>query len=280
MPTPRRIDAHQHFWVLSRGDYSWLTPAAGILYRDYLPEHLQPHLQANGIEATVLVQAAPTVAETEFLLELSDRYPFIAGVVGWLDLEGDDFPRQLERLQRHPNFKGVRPMLQDLPDDAWILRPRVQEALRLLAEREVAFDFLVFPRHLPHVVTTLEAIPGLRAVIDHLAKPPIARGELEPWRTWLARVAQFPGVMCKLSGMVTEADHQQWRPEHLAPYVHHALDLFGPDRVMFGSDWPVCLLAASYDRVVAALREALGSRLTPELDDALFGGNAARFYRL
>lgn len=276
----RRIDAHQHYWRLSRGDYGWLKPELGVLYRDYMPADLEPHLREHNIQATVLVQAAPTLAETEFMLQLSDCHDSIAGVVGWLDLEADDFGHVLDALRRHPKFKGVRPMLQDLADDRWILRPNVLRSLELLAERDIPIDFLTFPRHLPHLVTVLQKVPNLRGVVDHLSKPAIAKRELQPWQDWLAEVAQFPSVWCKLSGMVTEADHRTWRYEDFVPYVEHALRVFGPNRVMFGSDWPVCLLAASYGQVIDVLRAALGKELIPQLEAAVFGENAARFYRL
>lgn len=273
-----RIDAHHHFWKLDRGDYGWLKPSHGVLYRDYLPADLRPHLKQHRIDRTILVQAAPTIAETEFMLRLADQEEFIGGVVGWLDLEAPDFAAQLGRLARHPKFVGIRPMLQDLPDHQWIRRPAVQQALAAVEESGTRFDFLTLPRHLPFVIETLSEHPRLRAVIDHLSKPEIMHRALDPWREHMAQVASFPNVMCKLSGMITETDRANWRPADLAPYVEHVVGVFGADRVMFGSDWPVCLLAGSYDRVIGALREALGSRLTPQVEAAVFGENAARFY--
>jgi L-fuconolactonase len=228
----------------------------------------------------VLVQAAQTEAETDFLLDIASRTDFIAGVTGWLDLAEPDFPERLARYRRHPKFVAVRPMLQELPDDAWILRPAVLRNLRHLAELKFPFEFLTFPRHLPHVVRALEQTPGLHAVIDHLSKPPIASGELEPWASLIRRVADFPDVHCKLSGMVTEADHARWSPDSLAPYVNHVGDVFGVDRLLFGSDWPVCRLAAEYSEVVNALRTVLGERLGPQELEKVFGGNAERFYAL
>jgi L-fuconolactonase len=275
-----RVDAHQHFWKVERGDYGWLTPDLGVLYRDYLPADLQPHLDALKVDKTVLVQAAPTVEETDFLLDLYDETPFVAGVVGWLDLESPQFPEQLERYRQRPGFLGVRPMLQDLPDDRWILRPQVLENLTCLAAAELPLDLLVKPRHLPVVLELLESLPELRAVVDHAAKPFIAQGLLEPWREQMSRIAAFPRVMCKLSGLITEADHQNWQTDHLRPYVHHAVQAFGADRVMFGSDWPVCLLAGSYRDVHDALVKALPDGLSAAEWEAVFGENAVRFYRL
>lgn len=275
-----RIDAHQHYWKLDRGDYGWLTPESGPIYRDYLPPDLKPHLDQCGIGRTVAVQAAPTVDETRFLLSLADQWGSIAGVVGWLDLESSTFERDLEELCAHPKFKGIRPMIQDLPKDDWIIQPRVLDALKFVAEKGIAFDFLTYPRHLPLVVQVLEQVPGLRSVIDHISKPPIARGQLQPWADRLKEVAMHPNVYCKLSGMITEADHKNWKPEDLKPFVDHALEVFGPERVMYGSDWPVCLLAGSYEQVYRTLANLLEGRLDAAEEAAVFGGNAARFYRL
>lgn len=274
------IDAHHHLWKVSRGDYHWMTPAMPLLERDYLVEDLEPHLRKAGVGRTVLVQAAATEAESDFLLDLASRTDFVAGVTGWLDLADPEFPRRLARYRQHPKYVAVRPMLQDLRDDAWILGPSVLRNLRHLAELKFPFEFLTFPRHLPHVLRALEATPGLHAVIDHLSKPPIASGALEPWASLIGRVAEFPDVHCKLSGMVTEADHARWSPDSLAPYVNHAVDVFGSGRLMFGSDWPVCRLAAEYGEVVNALRTILGARLGPQELDQVFRGNAERFYGL
>ncbi len=275
-----RIDAHQHYWKVSRGDYGWMSPDMTVLYRDYQPSDLEPHLKANGIDRTVVVQAAPTVAETEYLLDLADQHDTIAGVVGWLDLESDRFERDLERLMKRPKFVGIRPMIQDLPDDAWMLRPDVTKNLAAMAERGVAFDFLIHPRHLESAAKLIRLTPGLKCVVDHIAKPDIKNGTLDPWREGIARLAEHPNVYCKLSGMVTEADHAAWTVDDLRPFALHALECFGYERVMFGSDWPVCLLAATYDQVVDACREILSDGLTPERERAVFGENAARFYGL
>lgn len=274
------VDAHHHLWKVSRGDYDWMSPDMPVLARDYLIEDLEPHLRKAAVARTVLVQAAQTEAETDFLLELASQSDVIAGVTGWLDMGDPGFPARLEHYRRHPKFVAVRPMLQELDDDAWILRPVVLENLRHLAALKFPFEFLTFPRHLPHVFQALEAVPGLHAVIDHLSKPPIASGELEPWASLIARVARFPNVYCKLSGMVTEADHARWSPDSLAPYVHHVVDVFGVDRLMFGSDWPVCRLAAEYAEVVNALRTVLSTRLGPPDIDKIFRVNAERFYGL
>lgn len=275
-----RIDSHQHFWKVSRGDYSWMKPEMKILYRDYLPEDLKPSLETHQIDKTVLVQAAPTVAETEFLLDLAEQHHLIAGVVGWLDFESNDFPSMFELYSRQASFVGVRPMLEELPDDDWILRSRVLDSLRIIAQLDFPFDFLVRPRHLPHVAKALEEIPGLRAVIDHIAKPEIKAQKFEPWKSQIRELAQHKNLYCKLSGMITEADHDSWKPEHLQPYVEHILECFGPERVMYGSDWPVCLLAGSYDRTIGALETVLNPHLDPASLQGVYGDNAARFYKL
>lgn len=275
-----RIDSHQHYWQVSRGDYHWMTPDLPVLYRDYLPADLRPLLNEGGIQKTILVQAAQTTAETDFLLQLAKADDSIAGVVGWLDMESPEFPTQFERYRNNPQFIGLRPMLQDLPDDDWIVRPRVLDALRLVADADFPFEFLTYPRHLPFVLKVLESLPSLRVVLDHISKPEIRLGKQEPWRTWIAQVAQHPNLLCKLSGMITEADHQRWSPNDLRPYVDHIVQCFGTDRLMFGSDWPVCLLAGSYRQTIAALKELLPSNLTEADDQKIFGENAEHFYKL
>lgn len=273
-----RIDAHQHYWKLSRGDYGWLTPDMGVLYKDYLPADLEPILERHNIDRTVLVQAAPTVAETDFMLSLAATHESIGGVVGWLDMADPGFPRLFEEYRQRPAFVGIRPMLHDLSDDAWVIQPVVLDNLRMLAAHDFPFDFLVRPQHLPHVLHVLEQVPNLRAVIDHIAKPLIKDQVFEPWGAQLSAIAQHENIYCKLSGMVTEADHDNWTPEDLKPYVAHTVECFGLERVLFGSDWPVSLLAARYDDVIGALEEILAPGLDEDSRAQVFGGNAARFY--
>lgn len=274
------VDAHHHLWQVGRGDYDWMSPDVPVLARDYLAEDLRPVLRRAGVDRTVLVQAAQTEAETDFLLLLAAQADFVAGVVGWLDFEDAAFPAKLEALMRRPKFVGLRPMLQDHADDGYVLRPAVLANLRHLAAAGAAFDILTFPRHLPFVLRMLDAVPDLRAVVDHLSKPPVASGRLEGWAGDMALIAAHPGVFCKVSGLVTEARHQDWAPGDLAPYVRHVLDVFGADRLMFGSDWPVCLLAASYAEVMNAARGILDPLLDAEGMAKVFGGNAVSFYRL
>ncbi|MFB9330393.1 amidohydrolase family protein [Paenibacillus aurantiacus] len=275
-----RIDAHQHYWKLSRGDYSWISPEMSVLYRDYLPADLQPDLQRHRIEKTIVVQAAATLAETEYLLELAECDESIAGVVGWVDMFNPSYVHAYERFAGHPKFAGFRTMLQDLADSSVILDRGYMEALSFFERRGTPIDLLVKTPQLDALIEALGQVPRLHAVIDHLAKPHIAEGVLEPWRTQMAKIGAMPNIYCKLSGMVTETDHQNWTPEQLEPYIRHVLEQFGPDRVMFGSDWPVCLLAGSYTDVMHALERALPEHWTQTEREKLFGGNAATFYRM
>lgn len=280
--TPR-IDAHQHFWRLDRGDYDWLTPALGRIHRDYLPDDLLPELRKAGIDRTVLVQAAGTVAETRFMLELADRRPFIAGVVGWAPLDRPEAVETIEALAAHAKLVGFRPLVQDLPDDAWLLDDRLRVPIRTIAARGLAFDALVKPRHLPHLLRFLDRYPDLRVVVDHGAKPEIPAfgerwsGEAD-WRRLMTEIARRTGVCCKLSGLVTEAKGT-WTKDRLRPYVDHLLEAFGAERLIFGSDWPVLELASDYGRWHDTARDLL-SALTEAERAAVFGGNAMRFYRL
>lgn len=275
------VDAHHHVWRPARGDYGWMDAAPEVLLRDYMPEDLAPSLRRFGVTRTIAVQAAQTRAETDFLLDIASRTEFVAGVVGWLDMEAADFETQLAHYTGQPKFVGLRPMLQDLNDDAWILQPKVLRSLATIAESGLAFDFLTYTRHLAHVEEALRMVPTLRAVIDHLAKPPIASGALDAWRDAIKRISRFENVSCKLSGLITEAVNPGWpgwRVADLEPVVHHAVSCFGPDRLIFGSDWPVCRVAGDYGDVLASTMLALPREL--RADTRIFAGNARRFYRL
>lgn len=274
------IDAHQHFWQLKRGDYNWLKPHMSALYRDFMPDDLRPHLEACHISGTVVVQAAPTVEETAFLLDLAEAEPFIKGVVGWLDFESKTFERDYQRFRKRAKFVGVRPMLQDLPKDDWILQDVVMERVKLLAADAFPIDILVFPRHLPYIIKLLECVPNLRGVIDHLAKPDILHQAIEPWRSYMSEIATYQNVFCKLSGMVTEADHEHWTVRDFMPYVAHVLRVFGAKRLMFGSDWPVCREAATYEEVYDLAGKLLAAQATQEECGYVFGRTAIEFYNL
>jgi L-fucono-1,5-lactonase len=271
------LDTHQHYWRTDRSDYGWLVPELTALYRNFLPEDLQPILQAEGVGQTIVVQAAATTGETEFLLDLAEQHEFIAGVVGWLDLDCDDFPKSLAAMRQHPKLVGLRPMIQELDDD-WILRPTVLRNLIHLEEERFPIDLLLLPSQLPFALEAMHSVPDLRAVIDHLAKPPIKYAQLEPWASDLQKLSTFPQMHCKLSGLVTEADPQNWTPADLNPYVQHALQCFGDTRLMFGSDWPVCNLVATYAEVLAALRECLGHDFDPVALERIFSTNGRNFY--
>ena len=277
----RRIDAHHHVWRPERGDYGWLkpTPALLPLCRNFCLDQLAPELDAAGVEATVLVQAAPTVAETHYLLDIARRSNGrVQGVVGWVDLTASDAVAVLHDLVADPLLKGVRPMLQDLADPAWIARSELQPALSALPELGLRFDALVTPRQLRPLLAMLERHPDLAAVIDHCAKPAIAAGGWQPWAGDLAAIARRSAACCKLSGLVTEAG-PGWTVDALRRYVDHVLESFGASRVIWGSDWPVLTLAASYAAWVAAC-DALLAGLGGSERDAIFSGNARRFYAL
>ncbi len=272
-----RIDAHQHFWRPSRGDYGWLTPEAHpAICRKFLPPDLRPLLEDAGVEATVLVQAAPTVAETDYLLSLADETPFVAGVVGWADLEAADAPARIEALAQKPKLLGLRPMLQDLEDDGWIARPSVAPALDAIEAAGFRFDALVTPRHLPHLARCLAARPDLKVVIDHGAKPDIAAGALDDWAQQLRAIAADTAAYCKFSGLVTEAGGK-WTEEDLKPYVDVLLAAFGPARLMWGSDWPVVNEAGGYAAWHSAAW-ALTEGCSRTERDLIFGGAAQAFY--
>ena len=273
------IDSHQHFWQLGRFDYPWMNSSLGVLYRDYFPDQLEPILARNGVGKTVLVQASNSVEESRWLLKLADEYAFIGGVVGWVDLISDDVNRQLDELVSHPKFKGVRHLVESEPADDWLVQPQVLRGLKRLSTYGVSYDLLVHTRHLKHIQKVVDACPDLKLVIDHMAKPPIASGEIETWRQELRQVAANEQINCKLSGLVTEANWTSWTTSDLRPYVDCALELFGSSRLLFGSDHPVCLLAASYELVLASFRELL-NELSGDEQQKIFGRNAAEFYGL
>lgn len=240
-----RIDGHQHFWRRERGDYGWLTPALRPIYRDYLPEDLAPQLARAGIGRTVLVQAAPTVAETEFLLALAANTSFVAGVVGWADFDGDTAPDTIARLAQNPLLLGLRPMIQDIPDTKWMLAERLAPAFEAMLDHGLVFDALVKPPHLPALLELTQRYPDVPMVLDHGGKPPIASGNLDAWKRDVAQLARESAMVCKLSGLVTEASGAE--AAALAECVGHLLECFGPERLLWGSDWPVCELRCSYE---------------------------------
>lgn len=275
-----RIDAHQHYWAITRRDYGWLTPDKIPLYRDFLPGDLAPHLRSHAIEGTILVQAAPTLNETEFLLDLSEQTDSIVGVVGWLDLAVPAYQAHFERFSRHPKFVGLRLMIQDMKNPEDVLESHSIDALRYFADREVPIDLLVLANQLPVLTALLRQVPHLRAVVDHLGKPAIAQQDWQPWQTLMSEIASYPAVYCKLSGMVTQAQRDDGKTADCSAYIQHVIQAFGSFRVMFGSDWPVCLLAASYDDVCEVLLRALPVHWTDTEHAGVCGDNARQFYKL
>lgn len=275
------VDAHQHFWQPLRGDYGWMPEDDPILSRAYAPVDLAPELAACGIDKTVLVQAAPTVNETEYLLGIADASDFVAGVVGWIDFETPRDQAVFKRLANHPKFKGVRPMIQDLPDDDWMLRGDVQWAFQVVSDLGLTFDALGFPRHLSNFLTILKRYPDMRAVVDHCMKPQIGDHSPESFQFWadgMTRIAAETQSFCKLSGIVTEAK-TGCTQDDLRPYVDHVLEVFGPRRIMWGSDWPVSRLRGEYGDWHGAARD-LTSALSANDQAQIFGGSAERFYEL
>ena len=273
-----KIDAHQHFWEINRGDYGWLTPDVGSIYRDFGPEDLKPKLKAAGVKGTILVQAAPALRESEYLLALADANKFIKGVVGWVDFESASAPDDIARLSRHSAMVGLRPMIQDLPDPAWMLRDDLSAAFEAVIAQDLVFEALVLPKHLNNLTVLADRFDSMKIVVDHGAKPEIAGGLFSGWAEDMARLADCPNVFCKFSGLVTEAG-DEWAVEDLRPYTDHLISVFGAERLIWGSDWPVCTLSASYEAWLDAT-EALIRGLVKEERDAIMGGNARRIYRI
>ena len=274
--TTVQIDAHVHFWSLSRGEYDWLTPDLAAINRDFHPRDLRPYLNRHGIESLILVQAAASVAETDYMLGIADAADCVAGVVGWIDFEEPAHRRHLERFAAHPKFRGLRPMIQDIPAPDWMLEPRLDWAYRAMIEHELSFDALGFPQHLDNFLRLFARYPDLRVVVDHCMKPQIRDGAFDSWAAGLERIARETPAYCKLSGLVTEAK-PGWTADDLKPYAGQVLQSFGPERVMWGSDWPVVTLAGTYDTWREAAEEIVGDEQGAA---AIWGRSAATFYRL
>ena len=275
------IDAHQHFWKLDLPfNYGWLhTQEHEAICRSYLPADLKTHLDACGIDKSVFVQTQHDVAENRWVLGLAEKNDFIAGVVGWVDLASEKCEQQLAEFKDHPKFVGIRHIVQDELNDDFIVQPDVLRGLRVLQKHQVPYDLLFYTKHLKHAATLGRELPELPMVIDHLAKPKIKDHITAGWIDDLKAAARFPNIHCKLSGMVTEADWKTWKPADLKPYVETALEAFGPERCMYGSDWPVCELAATYEQVYNTLVEVVGPVSKTEKAQ-IFGGTAQKFYGL
>jgi L-fuconolactonase len=273
------VDAHQHFWIYNSSEYDWIDDSMSAIRRDFLPKHLQPELTRNGFEGSVVVQTRQTLDETRWLLGLAQQSPAIVGVVGWVDLCSPEVIAQLEPLAKNPKLVGLRHIVQSEPDDRFLLRPEFLRGISLLERFDLAYDILIYTRHLQVTAEFVERFPRQRFVLDHLAKPPIKSGKINPWADGIRRLAGFPNVFAKLSGMVTEADWLHWKAEEIAPYLDVAFECFGPERLMVGSDWPVCLVAADYTRTMDVVKNYL-HQATAEVREAVLGGNAQRFWRL
>ena len=274
-----RIDAHQHFWRYNQREYGWIGPGMEVLRKDHLPADLVPLLALAGIDGTVAAQARQAIEETRWLLELADAYSFIKGVIGWVDLRSPQVREQLVMFASHPRFRGVRHVVQDEPDDRFLLGADFVRGIGSLAEFGLTYDLLLFPRQLPAACELVRKFPDQRFVLDHIAKPPIREQRMEPWATDIRKLAVFPNVFCKVSGMVTEADWSNWKPSDLVPYLDVVFESFGANRLMFGSDWPVCTVAGSYERVMSVVIEYI-SRLSSSEKDMILGESAVRFYAI
>ena len=273
------VDSHIHLWDLEKFEYSWMPRDAAVIRRNYLPQDIKRLMERNGVSKVVLVQAEESVEETEFLLDLAEANEFIGAVVGWVDLSDPNVGNQLESLALRPKLIGVRNLLTLHPDDAWLSRANSIRGLVELDKHDLSYDLLIQPRHLKYVPQLVEQIPGLRIVVNHIAIPPMASGEMEPWATDLATVASIPTVYCKISGLFAEFYYAPWKTDDIKPYVEYVVNQFGFDRVMWASDWPPCLMGASYDQALDVALECIGP-ISPEDKAKFLGGNATNFYRL
>ena len=273
-----KLDSHQHFWKYSPQQHNWIDDSMVSLKRDFLPNDLEPHLIENKIEACVVVQADQSEKETEFLLELATQYEFIKGVVGWVDLRAKNVEERLQFYSQNQYFKGVRHIVQSEKQD-FLLDPAFQNGIGKLGNLNLTYDLLIYSHQIEAAIKLVSQFPNQKFVLDHLAKPNIKNGKIDPWKNQIQRLAQFSNVSCKISGMVTEADHSQWKPSDFIPYLDIVFDAFGENRILFGSDWPVCLLAASYQEVYQLITDYTAN-FSLEQRDKLFGGNAERIYNI
>mgnify|MGYP001124409279 FL=1 len=273
------IDAHQHFWQYHPVKDAWITDDMKVIQQDFLPQHLQPVLEQNNVDGCVAVQADQSEEETDFLLNLAAAHDFIKGIVGWTDLRNEALEERLAHYSQFSKLKGFRHIVQGEPDPAFIIREDFCRGIHLLSKYNFTYDILVYPVQLPAVATFVQKFPDHRLVIDHLAKPYIKTGDVDNWAKQMRAIAQHPHVYCKLSGMITEADWNNWEPAHFAPFLEVCLEAFGPDRLLFGSDWPVCQVAGSYSQVKGIVTDFI-SHLSPTEQAKIMGGNAIAFYGL
>lgn len=273
------IDAHQHFWIFDPERDAWITEDMSVIRKNFLPADLAPVLEANGIDGCVAVQADQSEAETDFLLQLAEENTFIKGVVGWVDLRSPSVEERVQHYAQYPLLRGFRHIVQGEADPAFLSGEDFCRGIKALAAYDLTYDILIFPHQLPAALKFVQKFPGQRFVIDHLAKPYIRKGEVKGWEEDIRAMAQFDHVYCKLSGMVTEADMQHWKQEDFSPYLDVALEAFGTDRLMYGSDWPVCLLAADYPEMKKLVTDHI-AHLSATEQAQIMGGNAASFYKL
>lgn len=274
-----RIDAHQHFWKYNSDEYSWISPDMKVLRDDFLPDKLLPELDEAGIEGTVVIQARQTLEETRWLLQLSEENSFIKGVVGWVDLCSGNLKEQLDEFTRFSKFKGVRHVIHDEPDESFMLRRDFLNGISILQNYNLTYDLLLFPKHLPVAGRLVSMFPGQKFVLDHISKPLIRQRIVTPWKDDLLRIAEHNNIFCKISGMVTEADRFRQKDTDFYPYLDIVFKAFEPERLMFGSDWPVCLLVQPYQHV-AGLVEGYLSKMSPAIRQNIMGESCCRFYGL
>jgi len=274
-----KIDSHQHFWHYNPNEHIWMNDQMEILKRDYEPKDLKPLLEETGFGATIAVQARQMVEETQWLLDLSDQHDLIKGVVGWVDLRSEEVDEQLERFSKHHKLKGVRHVVQEEPDDNFLLGENFLRGVSKLKDHDLTYDLLVFPRQLPATIQIVDKFPEQPFVLDHIAKPDIKNKVIPGWEEDIRRLAKSPNVMCKLSGMVTEADWQNWNPNEFHVYMDIVMESFGPKRVMIGSDWPVCTLCGNYGKVMQVVTDYI-CQFSQEVQADILGGNCAHFYKM
>ncbi|MCH6200756.1 amidohydrolase family protein [Aquiflexum sp. LQ15W] len=279
MDTIKRIDSHQHFWKYNPKVHSWMNEDMNIIQRDFLPQDLKPLLDKAGIHGCVAVQASQTEEENDFLLSLASEHNSIEGIVGWVDLQSKDVSERIEFYTGHPKIKGFRHIIQDEPDIDFMLRPSFLNGISKLYEFGFTYDILIYPKHLPNAYTLAKSFPNQLFVIDHLAKPKIKEQEIKNWSRDIKKIASLENVHCKISGMVTEADWYNWKPENFTPYIETALEAFGVGRMMYGSDWPVCTLSSPYQNTYE-IAKGFFSKLSEKEQEQIFGSNATLFYKL
>jgi L-fuconolactonase len=274
-----KIDAHQHFWNYDKDALPWINDDMVVLRQDFMPPELKTEMDTTSFDGCVAVQAVQTEEETNFLLDLANQYDYIKGVVGWVDLQDISVKSRLSHFSKYPKMKGVRHIVQDEPDDEFLLNPDFMQGVKSLPEFDLTYDILIFEHHLPVALQFVSYLPGCRLVVDHLAKPLIAEGELTPWQQNMRSMGRYQNVYCKLSGMVTEADLENWKPDDFTAYLDVAFEAFGPEKLMLGSDWPVCKLAAEYTQVMEVFDRYL-EQFSEEEKAMIYGQNAIDFYQL